>query len=61
MFILWYVPNERHCSIRNVAIHEWKVPRKPAKGLAPWNPSAALTLNVSAGGYTKLNETRAHP
>ena len=35
--------------------------RKPAKGLAPWNPSAALTLNVSAGGFSKLNETRAHP
>ena len=31
--------------------------RKRAKGLAPWNPSAATALNAAAGGLVSLNET----
>ena len=31
--------------------------RKRAKGLAPWNPSAATALNAAAVGLVSLSET----
>ena len=42
-FILWYAPKNE--------------PRKRAKGLAPWNPSAATVLKTAAVDAVSLNET----
>ena len=61
--ISWRVPRNRHklkfnCSFTFILCHSTKnEPRKRAKGLAPWNPSAATVLNTAAVDIVSLNET----